>query len=138
MDSIRTISCKLRIVDEQAASIEMTLQAVADACNLVADWGRTYNVSRQYDLHKGCYHTLRQRFGLSANLAVRAIARVAPRPSTAKTRNSTFRPTSVDYDARIFRFHETDWSVGLTLVGGRVHFPLKVGAFQREALAGRL
>jgi IS605 OrfB family transposase len=25
----------------------------------------------------------------------------------------------------------------LTLVGGRVHFPLKVGAFQREALAGQ-
>ena len=24
-----------------------------------------------------------------------------------------------------------------TLVGGRVHFPLKVGAFQREALAGQ-
>jgi len=137
MDSIRTISCKLLVDDQHAAVIETTLHAFADACNLVADWGRTHHVSRAYELHKGCYQTLRQRFGLSANLAVRAIGRVAPRLRQANTRHSTFQPTSIDYDARIFRLHEVDWSVGLTLIGGRVHFPLNIGAFQREALAGQ-
>jgi len=137
MTSIRTIPCKLVVAPHQVAAIEATLQAFADACNWVADWGREHHVSRQYDLHKGCYYTIREKFGLSANLAVRAIARVAPRLSKVKTRNSIFQPTSIDYDKVIFRFHEADWSVGLTLVGGRIRFALKIGDFQYQALRGQ-
>jgi len=137
MDSIRTISCKLRTTDAQTAHIEATMQAFADACNFVADYGRTHRISRQYALHKACYAEVRSRFGLSANLAIRAIARVAPRLSKAKTRHATFRPTSIDYDARIFRFIEAGECVSLTLLGGRARLPLKMGDFQREALAGQ-
>jgi len=113
------------------------MEAFADACNYVANWGRENHIWRQFSLHKGCYKEIREQFGLSANLAVRAIARVAPRLSKAKTRNSIFQPTSVDYDARIFRFHEQDWSVGLTLVAGRVRIALKMGDFQIQALSGQ-
>jgi len=137
MESIRTISCKLDVADYHALHIEATMKAFADACNYVADWGRKNRVSRQYDLHKACYAEVRSRFGLSANLAVRAIGRVAPRLRKAKTRNSSFKPTSIDYDVRIFRFHEEDWSVGLTLLDGRIRIPLKIGDYQREALAGQ-
>ena len=137
MDSIITISCKLDVADYHALHIEATMKAFADACNYVAEWGRKNRVSGQYNLHKACYAEVRSRFGLSANLAVRAIGRVAPRLRNAKTRNSTFNPSSIDYDARIFRFHEEDWSVGLTLVDGRIRIPLKIGDYQREALAGQ-
>jgi putative transposase len=137
MHSIRTISCKLQVTNAQAAQLETTLRAFAEACNFVAEWGRTHQVHRQYALHKGCYAAVRQRFGLSANLAVRALARVAARLTKAQTRHSTFQPTSVDYDARIFRFFETDGQVGLTLVGGRQRLALKVGDFQRHALSGQ-
>ena len=105
MESFRTNSCKLQVDPHQAERIEATLQAFADACNFVAEWGCTHKVRFQYALHKGCYQAVRERFGLSANLAVRAIARVAPCLRKAKTQNSTFKPTSIDYDARIFRFH---------------------------------
>ena len=137
MHSIRTISCKLQVTDEHAAQIETTLLAFAKACNFVAEWGRIHKIHRQYALHKECYQAIRQHFGLSANLAVRALGRVASRLGNAHTRHSTFQPTSVDYDARIFRFFETDWSVGLTLLGGRQRLALKVGDFQRQALAGQ-
>ena len=137
MDSIRTISCKLRVTDAQTRHIEATLQAFADACNYVADYGRTHRISRQYALHKACYAQVRSRFGLSANLTVRAIARVAPRLSHAKTRNSTFQPTSIDYDARIFRLIEKDGCASLTLLDSREQLSLKMGDFQREALAGQ-
>ena len=136
MDSIRTIPCKLLVTHEQATHIEATLRAFADACNFVATYGRTHRISRQYALHKTCYAEIRIRFGLSANLAVRAIARVAPRLSKVRTRNSIFRPTSADYDARIFRFIESEECVSLTLLNGRTRLPLKIGPFQREALAG--
>lgn len=136
MDSIRTISCRLLPAPHQTPRIDATLEAFAAACNYVAAWGREHLVSRQYALHAGCYYAVRAQFGLSANLTVQAIARVAPQLRKAKTRHATFAPTSVGYDARIFRFHEADWSVGLTLLDGRVRIPLQVGDYQYQALRG--
>jgi hypothetical protein len=69
------------------------------------------------------YQTIREKYSLSANLAVRAGARVGANRKTAKKDKKpvkAFKPTSADYDARIFAFREKDWSVSLTLVGGRV------------------
>ena len=137
MDGIRTISCKLDRASHQALFIDATLEAFAGACNYVAEYGRTHQMSRQYELHKHCYQAVRQQFGLSANLAVRAIARVAPRLRKARTRHSTFKPTSADYDARIFRFYESDWTVGLTLLSGRQRIALRLGDWQRRALTGQ-
>lgn len=137
MEQILTISCKLDAPKYQIPHIEATLKAFADACNYVADYGREHKMSRQYNLHHACYKAVREKFGLSANLAVRAIARVAPRLAKAKTRNSTFKPTSIDYDARIFSFRESDWTVSLTLLSGRERFGLDVGEYQRQALAGQ-
>lgn len=138
MEGIRTISCKLALLPHHKRHIEATLKAFADACNFVADYGRKHNVTRQFSLHHACYKEVRQKFGLSANLAVRAIARVAPRLRKAKTRGSIFKPTSIDYDARIFAFRESDWTVGLTLLSSRERLALDVGEYQKQALAGRL
>lgn len=66
-----------------------------------------------------------------------SIARVSPRLRKPKTRNSFFRPTSIDYDNKIFRFHEKDWMVGLTLLDGRSKFALAIGEYQRDNLAGQ-
>lgn len=134
MKTTRTISCKLHVAPYQIKHLADTMKAFSDACNHVADYGRTNRVSRQYDLHKACYKAVREKFGLSANLAVRAIARVAPRLAKAKTRNSVFRPASIDYDARIFSFRERDWTVSLTLLRSRERFGLTIGDWQRNAL----
>ncbi len=134
MEGIRTISCKLQVAPYQVAHLNATMKAFADACNFVADYGRKNKVSRQFALHKACYGEIRMRFGLSANLAVRAIARVAPRLAKTRTRNSVFKPTSVDYDARIFSFRESDWTVALTLLNSRERFGLDIGDWQRKTL----
>jgi IS605 OrfB family transposase len=47
-----------------------------------------------------------------------------------------FLPTSADYDARIFSFREKDWSVSLTLIGGRERFLVDVGSYQKGKLSG--
>ena len=137
METIRTLSCKLLVPPPVAARIDATLEAFAQACNFVADWGNEHKKHRQYDLHKGCYRDIRERFGLSANLAVRAIARVAPRLAHAKTRHSRFKPTSIDYDARIFKLDVSSETVSLRLIEGRCILALALGDFQRERLAGQ-
>ena len=61
---------------------------------------------------------VRSQFDLSANLTIRAIARVSSNSKTAKLKNKPvkdFRPTSVDCDARIFAFREKDRTTSLTL-----------------------
>jgi len=137
MFTVRTIVCKLAVIPDTEKRIEDTMRAFADACNFVAEWGRTNKESNQFILHRACYRDVRAKFGLSANLAVRAIARVAPKLAKIKTRNSVFQPTSVDYDARIFTFDEKNWLVGITLLGGRSKFALSIGQYQRDALAGK-
>jgi putative transposase len=133
----RTIVCKLLVQPAQDAELSATVRAFADACNFAADWARQNKVSQQFAIHKGCYREIRTKFGLSANLACRAIARVAPRMANPKTRDSVFKPTSADYDARIFTFKESDWTVSLTTVAGRRHFGMSIGQYQRDALAGK-
>jgi IS605 OrfB family transposase len=97
-------------------------------------------VTNKVTIQAQTYEQLRSQFGLSANQAVRVCARVAANRKTAKQKGKpvkAFKPTSADYDARIFAFREKDWSVSLTLVGCREHIKLDVGKYQSGQLKGR-
>lgn len=86
------------------------------------------------------YQDLRSLFGLPANLALRACARVGAYRKTAKVKSKavkSFKPTSADYDARIFAFREKDSNVSLRLIGGREHIPLQVANYQIGKLKGK-
>lgn len=133
----RTIVCRLLVHPEQDSELSATVAAFADACNFAADWARQNNTFRQFSIHKGCYRDIRARFGLSANLACRAIARVSASFTIPKRRNSVFDPSSVDYDARIFAFKESEWTVSITTVAGRRRFGMSIGQYQRDALSGK-
>lgn len=139
MKSILTISCKFQPTPEQVAKIEATLKAFADACsyiNQVVDSKMTNNVRIQTLV----YDDIRLKFNLSANLAVRAINRVAGNRKTAKQQGEevkAFQPTSADYDARIFAYREKEQSVSLTLVGGRERIKMKLANYQIGKLKGR-
>jgi len=77
---------------------------------------------------------------LSANLAVRACARVGANRKTAKENNRpvrVFKPTSVDYDARILAYREKDATVSLTLMNSREHIKLNLSNYQSGKLKGR-
>jgi IS605 OrfB family transposase len=85
----------------------------------------------QKDIHAVAYRVIRQEFGLSANLAVRAIARVKEaRASCLKAGHEVkeFRPTSVAYDARIFWLRGDVFS--LTTLHGRKQY--KVHLTERD------
>ena len=86
---------------------------------------------------KAAIATCAEQFGLSANLAVRAIARVAPRLANPKTRHSQFKPTSIDYDSRIFKLDVQNEFVSLRLLDGRCILALRLGEFQRQGLQGQ-
>ncbi|MEH2009110.1 RNA-guided endonuclease InsQ/TnpB family protein [Nostoc sp.] len=138
MEQVLTLVCKLNHTPEQVAQIEATLKAFADACNYANQQVKP-QITSKTTIQNMVYQDLRSLFGLSANLAVRACARVGANRKTAKQQSKPvkdFKPTSADYDARIFAFREKDWSVSLTLLDSREHIKIDVGNYQRGKLKG--
>jgi putative transposase len=137
MDTIRTIACKLAPTPEQRCELDATLVAFADACNFIADVARQIHSSNKVKVQHVCYAEVRSRFGLSANLAIRAIARVCAALKVKSKAHSTFAPTSIDYDQRIFSFREWDWTFSLTLFHTRERLATVLGDYQKGRLKGR-
>src|SRR4051794_32023774 len=108
METTRTVVCKLAPTPEQASEIDATLTAFAGACDFAADTARRIGSTNKVKVQKAGYAEIRSRFGLSANLAIRAIARACAALMVPARMHSAFAPTSIDYDARIFSFREWD------------------------------
>jgi len=137
MDTVRTIACKLAPTTEHRAELDATLGAFADACNHIAEVARQIHSSNKVKVQHACYQEVRDRFGLSANLAIRAIARVCAALKVKSKAHSTFEPTSVDYDQRIFSFRERDWTFSLTLLHSRERLETVLGDYQKGRLKGQ-
>ncbi|BAZ31685.1 transposase, IS1341 family protein [Cylindrospermum sp. NIES-4074] len=138
MEQVLTVVCKLNPTPKQSEEIELVLKAFADACNHANQQVKP-QITSKTTIQNMVYKDLRALFGLSANLAVRACARVGANRKTAKQKDQqvlTFKPTSADYDARIFSFREKDWTVSLTLMNGREHIKIDAGNYQRGKLKG--
>lgn len=139
MKQVLTVSCKIEVDSEQSTKIDATLKAFADACiyvNQTVDPKLTNEVAIQSLVYKD----VRSNFGLSAQLAIHAIRRVAGNRKTAKKDGKpvkSFAPTSATYDSRIFSFREKDWTVSISLVSGRERFKLHIGNYQLGLLKGQ-
>src|SRR5439155_5753754 len=82
---------------------------------------------------KQLYYTdLRSRFGLSAQMAVRCIARVVEASKRDKSCCPTFRPhAAMPYDQRLMSCKGVA-HVSLLTLHGRTLIPLVMGTYQRE------
>lgn len=139
MEQLLTIVCKLQPSAEQVSKIDTLLQAFSDGCNYANQTVKA-GITSKTTIQSQVYQDLREKFQLSANQAVRACARVGANRKTAKQKNKpvkAFKPTSADYDARIFSFREKDWTVSLTLINCREHIKIDAGNYQRGKLKGR-
>lgn len=135
-----TIKCKLIANSTVNQALIDTCEEFAKACNAIIPVALKNNETNNIKLHRLCYQELRQTTSLSANLVIRAIRRVSQTLVRAKRFGGLpkmFKPTSVDYDARIFQYRERDESVSLTTVNGRVHIPMSLGEYQRKHLRGK-
>ena len=136
MNQVTTVACKLEIPLKFVAEIDKTLEVFAAAC----EWINTNTppeLTNKAKMQKLVYNDVRLLFGLSANLAIQALRRVCANRKTAKQKNRNvrkFSPTSVSYDARIFSFRESDYTVSIKLLKNRVRFDLDIGNYQRGIL----
>jgi putative transposase len=131
---ILTIVCQLNPTAEQIVKLDQVLQGFAEACRYINST-ICPSITNKNRIQKEVYRAVRQQFGLTANLAVRACARVAANRKVGKVKE--FRATSVDYDARLFDYREKEQCVSLSTLDGRERIPLVVGNYQIEKLKGK-
>ena len=81
-EQVLTVQCKLSPTDSQAEEMEDTLKAFADACNWI-NQNTPAKLRNKVRIQGIVYQDVRAKFGLSANLAIRAINRVASNRKTA-------------------------------------------------------
>lgn len=137
MKLVKTVKCKLQVDNQQAALLLKTLEMFADACNDILRVSQENRTTNKVKLQHLCYRTIKEKYGLQANLVIRAIARVA---ESAKRKRKLrkprkFKPTSMSLDQRTFSFNEKRWEVSVSTVAGRLKLPLAIGNFQRGLLA---
>ena len=126
---------------DQKAVLLDTMERFNAAASHAAKVGFEDNVFSQPSIHSRCYAELRERFGLSAQMAVRAIGKAVEAFATLKAKGRkecpVFRPTgAVTYDDRILSFKGLD-KVSLWTLKGRMILPIVYGEYQGERIGRR-
>lgn len=131
----QTVLVKLAPTPAQHASLLRTLEAFNAACNSVAKVAYAHRLANKIELQRLVYYDIRQQFGLSAQMAIRAIAKVAEAYKRDKRVKPSFRPHgAMVYDERICSFPTID-RVSLLTLDGRIEVPFRFGAYAEGMLA---
>jgi putative transposase len=116
---------------EQRRRLLETMERVNQAATFAAKCGFEAKVFSQPSIHKLAYAEIRSRFGLSAQMAVRAIGKAVERFARDKRVCPAFKPHgAITYDERIFSFKGLDRVSLWALPEGRVIVPLIYGEYQ--------
>ncbi len=107
------------------------------AATYAAQAGFAAGLFGQISIHHLVYYEIRTRFGLSSQLAVRAMAKAVECFQRDKTVCPTFKPDgAICYDQRVLSFHGLS-AASLWTLRGRVEVPFVCGPYQR-ARQGRI
>ena len=126
---------KLLPSEQQAKALLATMERFNAACNAIAEVTHTNHCANKVELQKLVYHDIRDRFGLSAQMTVRAISKVVEVYKRDRDIRPTFRPHgAIVYDQRILSWKGPD-RVSILTLGGREAMPWVAGAYQQARLA---
>jgi putative transposase len=133
----QSVLVKLAPAPEQHAALLRTLEAFNAACNAIAEVAFAHRMANKIELQRLVYYDIRQQFGLSSQMAIRAIAKVAESYKRDKTIKPTFRPHgAMVYDERICNFPTAD-RVSLLTLDGRVLVPFRFGVYAEGLMQRR-
>ena len=133
-----TARIKLLPDPAQVDGFYVTLQRCNEACDWISAQAWEAQVFGQFSLHKLVYHDVRKRFGLSAQMAVRAISKVADAYKANRKILRTFLPLGAfPYDSRILSWNLGASTVSILTLDGRQRMPFVCRERDRQLLAGK-
>jgi len=126
---------KLLASDEDSEALRETLERANNARCWIAEQGYAERRFARTALHRLVYDEARARFGLSAQMVVRAIGSVVECFSRDRRVLPHFRPNaSFPYDSRILAIHPDRSEVSIWTVRGRLSIAFVCGEHQRQLL----
>jgi putative transposase len=127
-----TLQTQLLPERDHADRLKETVERFNEAANWAAGVSFDRKLSNKIELQKVVYRDLREKFGISAQMAVRCIAQVCEAYKRDKTIRPEFRPhAAVPYDQRLMSFKGPD-RVSLLTLEGRILVPVVMGKYQAE------
>ena len=127
---------QLRPSAGQASALEATLRRANAAANELTGVAWEQRAFRRRPLQKVAYHQVRESTGLSAQVVIRLIAKVADAYRKDRTVKREFDPLgAIAYDARILRWFPDAATVSIWTVAGRQGIPFVCGAHQARVLS---
>ncbi len=104
------------------------------ACDYISQIAFTERKFGQVGLHKLCYYAVREQFGLSSQMAVRAIGKVVEAYKLDKKTERTFKPLgAIAYDQRNLAWRGLE-AVSLSVLEGRETISVILGGYQATRL----
>lgn len=111
----------------QTDALRRTLLTANAAAQHVSDLAWAAQLFHRYELQHRHYGEIRQRFGLSAQVAILVICKVATSYATDSTRRHVFRAMgAILYDERVLTWQQ-DQTISIWTLGGRTRVPYTAG-----------
>src|ERR671932_850858 len=104
-----SVQLKLQPTPPQVDALRRTLETANAACDYISQVAFSTQTFRQFAIHKLTYQSVRETFGLAAQLTVRCIAKVADAYTLDRKVQRSFAPHgAIAYDERILSFEPPD------------------------------
>lgn len=130
-----TAQIKLQNTEDEHDALLSTMKKTNEACNYISQRAWETETFRQFPLQQLCYHYVRSELGLSAQITVRAVAKVTDAYKLDRETKRTFKPLgAISYDSRILSWNLAKSIVSIWTVAGRLKIPFACGERQRKLL----
>jgi putative transposase len=129
---------KLNPTKEQAKLLKQTIEQANKACDAISELAFDSQTFGQYAIHQAYYTQIRESSALSAQIVVRAIAKVADAYKLDKRTLRGFKALgAIAYDDRILTWKTEKQTVNIWTVRGRQLIPYVCGEQQKRLLESR-
>ena len=126
---------QLKPTEHQHQLLKATLERANIACNAISDYAWENQVFSQYALHHALYQTIRAHFGLTAQVVVRCLSKVADAYKVDKNAKRVFREHgAIGYDDRIVKYRTDNQVVSIWVLPGRETISYVCGERQHELM----
>ncbi len=131
---MQTLKVKLGTSSEDSKALLETMHQFNAACNFVAEKAHEMHTANKIKLQPFVYHEIRERFGLSAQMTVRAISKACEAYKRDKSIKPAFDPEgAMIYDQRIMTWKSLDM-VSLLTLKGRIKVPVMICDYHAHRL----
>ena len=123
------IQVKLNIDNTQKQVLLDTMISFNKSCNFISAYAFKNRIFSKRKLQKAIYYDIREKYNLSAQLAIRAIDKVSScykATKNYKIKHIINHKSAVIYDSRVLTYSKEYSSISIWTLDGRIDIPISI------------